>query len=307
MTVTDANALIFGLSNLAGGGVLTVTTGGSISQTDAITAGAATFSVGAAGSDILLASAANSFSGPVTIGGTASNVRDFALRNTSGGAGAVIGLGNATTTNLRDLTIAYDNAAYVLPAITTVGSLRNIAITAGGAISQAGAIVQGVTGATASFTTGNFAITLDDVGNNFLGGVSLNNTGVSAVSLKDATALELSTSSLGTGTFTATSGGSISQTGVITKAGGTSTFSITVPGSDILLSTAANDFGASVGGVTIDPATAGNVRDFSLRNINAGAKAVANLGNSTVNLRNLTITYNNAAYELPTFTTGGRF
>ena len=257
--------------------------------------GATTLTSSAAATDIDLSTQANSLTGSVTIAGTASNVRDFKLRNTSATAGTVGNLGNATTTSLRDLTITYNSAAYQVPTFTTVTSLRNIAITAGGAITQAaGGIVQGSSATTASFRTGAFGITLTDTSNNFIGAVSLINTGVNAVAVTDANALILGTSSIaegdlaiitGAGTLT---GGLTQTTGALTV-GGTTTLTSSAASTDIDLSTAANSL---TGSVTI-AGTASNVRDFKLANTSATAGAVVNLGNATTtNLRDLTITYN---------------
>jgi hypothetical protein len=208
VAVTDANALILGTSSIGGNlDVITgagTATGGLTQTTGALTvAGTTTLTSSAAATDIDLSTQANSLTGSVTIAGTASNVRDFKLRNTSATAGAVVNLGNLTTTSLRDLTITYNSAAYEVPTFTTVTSLRNIAITAGGAITQAaGGIVQGSSATLASFTTGAFGITLTDTSNNFIGAVSLNNSGANNVAVTDANAIIFGTSLVGTGTLT---------------------------------------------------------------------------------------------------------
>ena len=95
-------------------------------------------------------------------------------------------------------------------------------------------------------------------------------------------------------------GGAINQiSGTITVVGAT-TITANTPNTDIYLNGGPNDF---AGTVTIDNTggAASNVRDFKLRNINAAAGAVVNLDSAT-SLRDLTITYDNAGYTLPTLT-----
>ena len=75
------------------------------------------------------------------------------------------------------------------------------------------------------------------------------------------------------------------QTGVITATGGTTTVAVTAASSDILLGTQANDFGTSA---LVFGGTQSNIRDVSLRNVNAGAVLPSFTG--LTNLRNLTIT-----------------
>src|SRR5208282_5047498 len=105
-------------ASTVGSGTLTVSAGGSITETGAITqaasAGAATFGVTAAASDILLGQA-NDFSGTFTVGGTMADLRDLNLRNIYASAAipSLVGL-----TNLRNLTLTFDNAALTLPALT---------------------------------------------------------------------------------------------------------------------------------------------------------------------------------------------
>ena len=256
--------------------------------------------------DIDFSTQANDFAGTFTLV-TPENVRDFALRNLHITAGAVVNLSSAGTTNLRDLIINYDFAAYVVPTLT-MSTLRNVAITAGGAITQdVGGIDNSVTGGTASFTTGTFAITLTDANNNFGGAVSLANTGANDVSITAGFSLVLGTSDIGRDLFVVTGASgagipaSLSQNGVLTVGRNTTVTSI-APESDIDLSTQANNLS---GTVTIDntAGAASNVRDFKLYNTNAAAGAVVNLSNTgTTNLRDLTIIYDNAAYVVPTLT-----
>ncbi len=181
VTLVDANALDLGASTVSGN--LLLTTGGTLTQSGALTVtGTTSFTATAANTDILLASQANNLTGAVSFGGTLTNFRDFALRNVNAAA-TVPALGGLT--NLRNLTLTYNNAPVALPAFTlTAGG--NLNVTAGGAISQVGAIVVPGTTTLAAGAANN--ITLNNAGNNFstVGITSGNN-----VLLTDANALDL--------------------------------------------------------------------------------------------------------------------
>src|SRR5258708_7393953 len=132
VAVTDANAIVLGTSSV--GQNLAVTAGGNITQNGALTVpGASTFTINtAAGQDVLLGSAANNFAGTVTIANGSGTVRDVALRNTN--AAAVY---PSLPGGLRNLSLQFNNAAMVLAA---TGLSGNLAVTAGGAITQSGAL-----------------------------------------------------------------------------------------------------------------------------------------------------------------------
>jgi hypothetical protein len=270
------------------GGNLTLS-GYGIVQSGVLTVGGnSTFTATASGYDIDLGTYANDLAGTVTVN-SAGNIRDFKLRNVNAAAGAITNLTNAAATQLRDLSIVYPNAAYALPSLRQA-TLRNVVVSAGGAITQASG---GITPTgTAGFTTGSFAITLDDAANNFGGAVSLTNTGANDAAVTDATALILGTSSVGRNlAATATA---FSQSGVLTVAG-TITLTAAAAATDIDLATQANNL---AGTVTVN--SAANVRDFKLRNVNAAAGAVTNLTNAAAtSLRDLSILYSAAGYELP--------
>ncbi|MFO0775093.1 MAG: filamentous hemagglutinin N-terminal domain-containing protein [Nitrospiraceae bacterium] len=288
VTLRDSNALILGASTI--GGNLATTTGGALSQSGVLTVGGtSTFSATAAASDILLGTQANTFSGALAFGGTLTNIRDVSIRNVNAGATvpSVTGM-----TNLRNLTVLFDAAPVVLPAFTLVTG-GNLTATAAGSITQSGAIV--IPG-TATLTAGSNDITLSNAGNNF--GTVAVTTG-NNVTLRDSNALILGASTI-SGTLSTTTGGALSQSGVLTV-GGTSTFSATAAASDILLGTQANNFsGALAFGGTLT-----NIRDVSIRNVNAGATVPSVTGMST--LRNLTVLFDAAPVVLPAFTlaTGG--
>jgi hypothetical protein len=150
VTLVDANALDLGASTISG--ALNVTAGGAITQSGALTvAGTTSLRVTAAGSDILLASQANNLGGAVSLAGTVTNIRDLALRNVNGGA-TVPSLAGAT--NLRNLTLLFNNAAVALNGVTWTGSLNATA---------PGITIHALTppGALGTLNAGAGAITLD--------------------------------------------------------------------------------------------------------------------------------------------------
>ncbi len=284
VAVTDTNAIVLGASNV-GTGTLGITAGGNITETGAITqaaAGAVTLTVTAANSDILLNTQANNLSGAVGFGGTPANIRDVGLRNTN--ASATVPTLSALT-NLRNLTLRYDNAAVALPT-ATLHAGGNLSVTAGGVITQSGALT--VPG-TSSFTTGGFAVTLTNTGNDFSGAVSLTNTGANNVSISDKNALVLGTSSVGSGTLTVVSNadsagndGGISQTGALVQATGAGTASFTVNGTagGIDLSNTGNDF---TGNVVLNTSASASVVDS-----NALALGTSSVGTLTAQALNTT-------------------
>ncbi len=255
--VTDLNSIILGTSSV--GLNLSVIAGGDITQTGALTVpGILTLAVTSAGSDILLGTQANDITGTITFSGVLANFRDVSIRNTNAGAlvPSFTGL-----TSLRNLTLQFNNAAIAMPATTLTGG-GNLSLTAGGAITQTGALI--IPGAS-SFTTGSFAITLTNGANNFTGAVSLTNTGGSAIAITDANTIDL-------GTVNASGALNVNTTGAITDSG-----TVIVTGTATLAAGAANN-------ITLDSAsnnfstvaiTSGN--DVTLVDTNA-----IDLGASTV-------------------------
>ncbi|HEY0862460.1 MAG TPA: filamentous hemagglutinin N-terminal domain-containing protein, partial [Lacunisphaera sp.] len=294
VSLVDSNALALGAATVAGN--LNVKAGSHITQTGALSvAGTSTVEVTAAGSDILLGTQTNDLgTSALVFGGTVANIRDFSLQNTNVGAT----LPNlASLTNLRSLTLVLSGVPVALPALT-LGTGGNLSVTAGGIITQAGALV--VPG-TASFSTGGFGITLTDAGNTFTGAVSLTNTLTNNISVFNATSLVLGGVSMGDGALAATAlNGSISQAGAITKTGGTSTFTIdTGTNRDILLHTSANNFGG--GAVTFTTANAGTIQDIGLQD----ASATASLAGLPTSARNIDLLFTGKAIDLPGLTATG--
>ena len=155
VALTDINSLILGASTVSG--TLGVTSGGVLTQSGVLNvSGTTTFTATAANTDILLGTQPNNFAGPLSFAGTLGNFRDVSLRNVNAGATvpALAGL-----TSLRNLTLAFDNAPLVLPTLTVSG---NLTATAGGLISQSGALtVAGTAGfdTTAAATLGSVTLT----------------------------------------------------------------------------------------------------------------------------------------------------
>lgn len=248
--LTNSVALALGTSNV-GAGALSLTAGGTISETGAITqaanAGTVTLAVTAPASDILLASQPNDFSGAIVYGGTLSNIRDIGQRNIHLNAGITttnLGL----LTNLRNLTLILDNASMTIPAFTlhnggslyidTSGALSG---GVGGDISQTGAaIVPG----NATFIAGNHAITLTQA-NTINGTVFLSNSGNNNVSVVNTSALDIGASSVGSGTLTLTGLG-VSQSGAITQESNAVAVAINAGAGAIALENGGNIFTAPV-------------------------------------------------------------
>lgn len=238
VSLRNANALVLGTSNVAGG-ALTVIAGGSISQTGAITqaGGAVIFDVRAAVSDITL-DQANDFGGAVTLdgsknaagGGGQSNLNDATLRNIN--AAAALPTISNSGGDLHNLTLTFNNAAIALPAVSVTNDLT---VTAGGNITQTGNI--SVAG-TASFNAGVHDITLGnansfDAGNLSLTGVTVTVTENSASNLAGVNAT----------TFFLTSSGAITDSGSVIVSG---VSTLDAGTNDITLDTATNNFGTVV-------------------------------------------------------------
>jgi filamentous hemagglutinin family protein len=220
ITINDAVSLaigtvdgLVGLNNsVAGNGTISLTSGGSITQTAAMTTGtgAITAATTTAGSDILLSSQANNLSSSLfTLGGTQANVRNFGLRNTSAAALAPVLTG---ATALNDVTLTYNSAPLAIPGIDITG---NLSVTSGGAMTQSGNIlVDGSTTLTAGANTINLSTF---AGNDFSSLSALSATG-STISLKDVNGFLMGTTTA-TGNLTLNAGAAVTQSGIITAPG----------------------------------------------------------------------------------------
>ncbi len=273
---------------LMASGNVNLTAGGSINQSGAVTIGGTTvLATTVAGSDFLLDTQANNLVGGVSFGGTVGNIRDVGVRNVNVGATVPVLAG---LTNLRNLTLTFDTAPIALPALTlTAGG--NLNVTAGGSITETGAItVPGTT--TLATTIAGSDILLHTQANNFGGAVSFGgtqsnirdvglrniNAGAIVPALAGLTSLRNLTLTFDTApvtlpTLTLTAGGSLNVTagGAITDSGNlivTGTTTLAAGANDIALDNA-NDF---IGAVSI-----ANGSNVTLNDINA-----LDLGTSTV-------------------------
>ncbi|MEJ0068452.1 MAG: hypothetical protein WDO24_06710 [Pseudomonadota bacterium] len=197
-------------TNLVGetfSGSLTVTSGGNLTETGALSvAGAASFTTSSG--TLTLTNSANGFSGGVAL-------------MTAGAAS----LTNSTTTSL-----AASNVGGNLVLISTAGP-----ITESGAVSVGG---------TATFNAGANAITLTTAGNSLVGAVALVTTGANDASLINSTATVLGATTVG-GNLAVTSNGAVTQTGVPgVTIGSTATFN--AGANAITLTNTTNSFGGSV-------------------------------------------------------------
>jgi hypothetical protein len=266
-TVRDSGVLLLGASTVTGG--LSVTAAGIFQSAALSVGGRLSMAISMAGGDIHLSSQANNVASGVTIEGTPANVRDFKLRNTSAAAGSIGSLGAAT--KLRDLTIHYDHAAYVVPSLT-MPSLRNVNIVAT-AISQLAGASMTVPG-TATFRATAGAITLTSATNDFRGPVSLTNLGANNIAIADSGALAVAaiTMDYARGSLAITAHGPLTQTGAIRT--GTGTTTIDAGSGLITLTDVHNDFRGRVDLATTNSASITDANELILGALNVGGKLV---------------------------------
>jgi hypothetical protein len=312
-TITDKNALKLGTSTI--GGSLRIESGG-LSQTGVLSVGGTTtLLASAASTDIDLSTQANLLTGAVEIL-SPENVRDFKLTNGRAGAGAVVNLSDAETTNLRDVSVRYDNAAYQIPSLT-MGSLRNITFVSKGALTQAaGGIRNSGTATFAAYSP----IALNDPSNDFGGAITLQTTGANAISIRDQNALTLGSVSMdnsAAGTLHITSNGAITQTSTTAIRSGTGAVTITAGAAAITLNNVGNDFRGAVslsntganditirdlgalvlGGVSMTPTAAGVLAVTTNGAITQTGAIVTGSGQSSINAGAGAIALNNAGND----------
>jgi hypothetical protein len=206
LQVTNSVALTLGASDLGRGTFNATAVTGNINSTAAITqrkgALLPTFTV--SGGNTVSLTGANDFPGPVALVGaglTTVSVRnaDFQAKVTD-----ITGTLPATVT---DLTLTFDNAAAVLPAIT----INNLTVTALGIVQQSGTSL--VISGSSSFSAGAYALNLSNSANDF-NDITLSNSGRNDVAVTDANALTFQgNSTIGTGRLTVTAAGNIGTLG----------------------------------------------------------------------------------------------
>jgi hypothetical protein len=228
-TLNDTDDLALGTSTISG--ATTVTAGGTISQSGAITAINGNSSYTVTAGNILLGTQANSFANRV-VTLNAVNGSDISFRNISANA-AYPAIGAA---NLDDLTIIFNAAPVAIQTRTLTG---NLAVTAGGAITQAGGALE-VGGSTTLTAGSNNNITLDQNANDFTGPVSIV-SGNSVTLDNNNNALNLGSSTV-SGNLVIENAGAVTDSGVLAVSG-TSNF-----GSAGALTSLTLDNGASFGG-----------------------------------------------------------
>jgi hypothetical protein len=263
-------------------GGLTTTSVGDITQTGAITTGAAS-SISSSSGDITLTNAGNSFYGATTLSG--ANVSVAAAGNLEA---LIAATGDASVTAAGDLTVSgtainlttSSDGATSFGVTSLTGGLTTTSV---GDITQTGAIT---TGAASSISSSSGDITLANAGNSFFGATSLT-ANVGDISFGGTVNGNLSTQAGGATTFAATtvngnlgvlSGGDITQTGPVIVTGASSLVSST---GDIVLTDPTNQFGGQVAtsGVDISLTATGNLNvDFTA----TGVTTLSNTGNLTV-------------------------
>ena len=210
VTLVDAGAIDLGASTVSGTYAVTATSGGGITDSGVLAiTGASTLTV-AGGQNITL-DQSSTFTGAVTFAASSGTLA-------------------AVTIN--------DSTAFDLKAMTLTG---NLSVTAGGVVTDSGALV--IPGTTTIAAGSGNNITLDGTSNNFTGAVII--TSGNNVTLVDAGALVLGASTV-SGTFaaTATASGDITNTGALAITGA-ATFTA-AGGQSITMANSSNNFGSTV-------------------------------------------------------------
>ena len=293
-TVVNTTGLLLGDVTLRTG-ALTLTFNGTLTQrfgTTIQTDGpvALTVSTGL-NRNITLGNAGNRIAGAITIAETAGgDVRDVTIRNAFDTALPPTGTPLTTAGDVRNLTLFFDNNGVALPGYNISG---NLTVTAGGDVTQTAALT--VAGTTTVTILGDFGIDLSNSANAFTGIVSLNDTrSTRPVRVAAGGVLGLAACDLGRGTFDATAGQVTSGNAIIQRKGaGAATFTNTVfpehqPDRPERLPGPVNFVG---------PLTVVNVRNADFQ-----ANVADLTGTLPASVNDLTLTLDNAAAVLPSFT-----
>jgi len=226
VSLTNNTAISLATSSI--GRNLTLISGGSITQTGAITATATTsIASTAANSDILFTQANNFGSTPITFSGTLTNIRDVSLRNIN--SSAVLPSNLSSLSNLRNFSVQFDNTPInIANSLTTSGTQTyatavkatgNITLTNTGDIIFGSTLDDNSNGAHSVIINSSGVTTFNgNIGNTFaLASITTNNAGSSVINANSVTTTgnqiyNNSVTSIGsTGTnFVSTSGGAIS-------------------------------------------------------------------------------------------------
>jgi len=317
-----------GTSTISGN--LVLTTGGPVTQTQALVV-AGTTTINAGNDVIALTNPGNDFTGAVSANNTGASdisitdANALVLGATSPGTGdlflvangpivqtAALTVGGKTsiTAGANDVTLSdpanqltgqvrivsgknvtlNNNTAFAFGNGGTSAVSGNLSLTAAGPVTQANALT--VDGTT-TINAGANPITLTTAGNNFTGAVSLTNSGANDVAITDTNAIVLGTSNVGSGLFTVNAGGTITQTGPITQALGAGAVSFGTGASPIALTNPGNDF---TGAVSLSNSGA---NDASIKDVNALTLAASAVGG------NLSAVAGGRLMLAGTLTTGG--
>lgn len=203
-----------------------------------------------------------STAGPITFGSTISG--SYALSAVTTGTLYVDG-----AVSVGSLATGSGNFIASGPVSTTDSLLIT---TYNGAITQAGSFSAG---GISSFVTGDYAITLTNLGNALAGAVSLRNTGLNDVSLSNGQALLLGNVATGSGALTLLSSGAMTQAAGTSISQGPAAGAVMLDagGSDIVLANAGNQFTGLVSAAGSNVALS-NSTDLNIGNI-AGTHSVA--------------------------------
>jgi hypothetical protein len=244
--------------------------------------------------------------GAITVAGTTAFSGNVIQADNAGNdfVGAV-GLTATTVVALTDanaLTLAASNWTYGGLALTT-------RITAGGNITQTGALTASATASTTlAFTSTGGSITLSNAGNSFASNtpVGLSVTGANTATLVNSptTVLNLDDITLGTGLLSITAAGNIAQpNGTTIQTGGAITTTTTTNNKDVTLNRAGNKI---AGIVTAVESGAGFLRNYSLRNSFDNATLPTGVPFTTANdIQNLTLYFDNNGMALPGYSITG--
>jgi mucin-19 len=310
LTTASGGSTSFGVTTLTGG--LTTTSVGDITQTGAITTGAAS-SITSTTGDITLTNPGNSFFGATTLSGV-----DVSIAAAGNLEALIAATGNASVTAAGNLIVGGSavNMATSSGGTTSFGVTTltgGLTTTSVGDITQTGAIT---TGAPSTITSTTGDITLTNPNNSFFGATTLSGVDVAVVAAGNlnalvaatgdasvtaagnltvgGTATNLSTSSGGTTSFgatslsgglTTTSVGDITQTGAIITGAPSSITSTT---GNITLTNPGNSFfgATSLAGANVSLAAAGNLEALIAATGNASVTSAGNLvvGGTAVNM-----------------------
>jgi hypothetical protein len=256
-----------------------VTVNGTVSTTNtAMNLGAVT--LGSNASLTTGTGAAATLSVGAVIGGT------FNLSMNSG-ANAALALSSFSGTGTLTVANAGNTGVSVSGAVTT--SALSITTSAGSIVLSGAVTVSGNSSFTAN--AAGSSITVNNVANAFTGTVTFAGSGgLQNITIVDTSALDLIGPLTLSGNLSATAATTLSQSGGALTINGTTTLTASAANTDILLASQPNVFN---GAITVNGGA--NVRDLLLRNA-TGTAGIPALPSA---LRNLTLTWNSAALNLP--------